>query len=76
MADWLDYRSIFLDEFVRRDGLGSADEHMCANCEQSPGLYRCMDCHGHAMFCVDCLLAEHARLPLHRIEVRFIYSSD
>jgi hypothetical protein len=33
-------------------------------------LYRCRDCTGAVLQCASCLIHEHRRFPLHRIEVR------
>lgn len=41
----------------------------CENCGVESKLYRCRECVGELLLCALCLLDEHKRLPLHRIEV-------
>ena len=71
MADWLEYRSIMLDELLRKDGLGDLPTPgTCVNCMKLVGEYRCDDCFGGNMYCSECILSSHCQLPLHRIQVR------
>lgn len=71
MRDWIAYaRQAYLDEFIRRDGLGNcATPGPCHSCEQSTGTIRCMECSGSMMLCDKCALDSHKRNPLHRLEV-------
>ena len=71
MTDWLVYRPVVLDEFLRRDGLGdSATPGICVNCSELAGKHKCRDCSGGKMYCSGCILSVHRDLPLHRVEVR------
>ncbi|KAJ6488304.1 hypothetical protein C8R47DRAFT_1177489 [Mycena vitilis] len=58
----------FLDELVRREGLGE-DHHECACCKtafvRNSRRFRCWDC-GEFYQCKDCLLSRHTLTPLHR----------
>lgn len=73
MSDWLENaRSIFLDEMMWHKGLGSPSPKPCYECGDSPGIYRCLECMGPALYCQACIVNEHCGLPLHRVEVRFI----
>lgn len=71
MEQWLQHRHIFLDEQLRRDGLGDAlnGPGLCSACSSHPGQFRCKDCSGGFMHCSACIISSHRRLPLHRIQV-------
>ncbi|KAJ8457732.1 hypothetical protein ONZ45_g18198 [Pleurotus djamor] len=64
-----DFRQIFLEEFVRL--AGRCGHYSCdgIHTEEEEGLYRCKDCLESHLFCADCIVTRHERLPLHRIEV-------
>ncbi|KAI0083406.1 hypothetical protein BDY19DRAFT_998587 [Irpex rosettiformis] len=75
--DWLPFRSRYLDELLRHDGLGDAAEDSpvkCALCRQNEegvvhvGEYRCKDCDGAHLLCRDCMVKEHRHQSLHMIE--------
>ena len=72
MADWLTlYRLIVLDELLRKEGLGdSTTPGTCVGCEKGVGEYRCNDCFGGYMYCLECIVSSHSQLPLHRLQVR------
>ena len=64
------HRSIVLDELLRRDGLGDlTTPGMCISCGNLPGEYRCSDCFGDIMWCLECTISSHCHLPLHRVQV-------
>ena len=71
MEDWrARHRSIVLDELLRGDGLGdSATPGTCISCGKLPGEYRCSDCFGDIMRCLECTVSSHRHLPLHRLQV-------
>ena len=71
MEQWLQHRHVFLDEFVRLDGLGDAvnGPGTCPSCSNAPAQYRCNDCFGGVLHCSTCTLSSHRDLPLHRLEV-------
>ena len=52
------HRSIVLDELLRRDGLGDlTTPGMCISCGNLPGEYRCSDCFGDIMWCLECTIS-------------------
>lgn len=71
MKDWIRHvRQSYLDELVRHDGLGDADECVvCPTCKVGLGTVKCMDCSSSAMACTVCIVKLHQRNPLHRVEV-------
>ncbi|KAI0059388.1 hypothetical protein BV25DRAFT_1785942, partial [Artomyces pyxidatus] len=68
-------RDIFLNELVRHDGLAdlSVDETVglpfCAGCTTAHGTVRCVDCLGTALYCPECVVKDHERSPLHRVQI-------
>ena len=72
MDQWLEHRKVFLDEFLRLEGLGDAfnDLVMCPGCSNTPAQFRCRDCLGGTMHCSACVVSLHRNLPLHRLQVR------
>jgi hypothetical protein len=71
MTTWLAfYRQTCLDELIRHDGLGNRSEDPpCEDCGDGLGAYRCLECVGRSLMCLDCVVGAHKRTPLHRIEV-------
>jgi len=70
MEDWLMYLQTVLDELLRKDSLGdSATPGMCVGCRNVVGEYRCRDCLGGSMRCLECAVSFHRELPLHRLQV-------
>ena len=72
---WIPFRASFLDEVLRHDGLGDYTEtRACVRCREKgaevSGMYRCTECVGGVLLCQRCIVREHSRLPLHRIQVR------
>lgn len=72
MARWLQYRSVFLDEFLRLEGLGDRLDVLmvCPDCSDALAQFRCKDCSGCIMRCSSCVVSFHRDLPLHRLQVR------
>ena len=73
LKEWLKFRTIFLQETIRHDGLGnfSGVTH-CSKCGKGEGIYKCNDCacaEGVMLKCADCIVELHRALPLHRVEV-------
>jgi hypothetical protein len=65
----------FLDELVRREGLGEEGDE-CACCRTKfratkARRFRCKDC-GDFIQCNECVLSRHSLAPLHRLEVRVL----
>jgi hypothetical protein len=71
MEQWLQYRSVFLDELLRLDGLGDALNGLgpCPDCLIRPAQFKCTDCSGEVMRCSACTVSFHQSLPLHRLKV-------
>ncbi|KAF7349654.1 CxC2 domain-containing protein [Mycena sanguinolenta] len=70
-AQWArDHRELFLDELLRHDGrgdyMGSVECPGGADCR--PPEYRCSDCLHPCLYCKACIVAMHARVPLHHVE--------
>ncbi|KAF5314234.1 hypothetical protein D9619_011889 [Psilocybe cf. subviscida] len=40
----------------------------CTKCRKNNGLYRCSDCFGQNLLCVECTQEVHTNLPFHRIQ--------
>ena len=72
MEQWLQNRPVFLDESLRRDGLGDAQEDLglCPDCSKCVARLRCKDCFEGVMRCSKCIVSFHRNLPLHRVQVR------
>ncbi|KAF7311359.1 CxC2 domain-containing protein [Mycena kentingensis (nom. inval.)] len=76
MNGWVRMRDTFLDELLRRDGLGDYHTHdtdttsrtRCAICDVAYGpdtrIFRCPPC-GEYLQCQRCIVEHHSRLPLH-----------
>ena len=72
---WIPYCSTFLDESLRKDGLGDDAQSglgLCQDCLVSPAQFKCKDCCGAIMRCSTCIVSSHQNLPLHRIQVRWL----
>ncbi|KAJ7100996.1 hypothetical protein C8R43DRAFT_1141258 [Mycena crocata] len=76
MAQWRPMKQFFLDETLRRDGLGdSIDGPECVLCHKAvdadvpgaPRFFRCKDC-GEFLQCRECCVARHQPSPLHLLE--------
>ncbi|TFK79058.1 hypothetical protein K466DRAFT_469378, partial [Polyporus arcularius HHB13444] len=66
---WIPFRQEYLDEALRHEGRGLArNSTACPRCAQGTPTLRCSECSGGEMLCAACMLADHARLPLHRIQ--------
>jgi hypothetical protein len=71
LTEWIKFRSAFLDEALRHDGLGDfLGQSKCSNCGNTAGVIKCRDCaNGGLLKCPECSIASHRSLPLHRVEV-------
>lgn len=71
MEEWEPYRDEFLAELKRHDKASKADGSVpaCTECGRVDASFRCRDCVQGFAFCDACLLKDHMRRPLHRIEV-------
>lgn len=73
IENWLPYCSAFMDESLRKDGLGNDAQsglRPCQDCSASPAQFKCRDCTGGIMRCSACIVSFHENLPLHRVQVR------
>jgi hypothetical protein len=77
MGQWRKEKQFFLDETLRREGLGdSLFNPECAHCDQPlrpeggepKRMFRCSDC-GEFIQCLACCLHHHRMSPLHFLEV-------
>ncbi|KAI0764426.1 hypothetical protein BC629DRAFT_1293606, partial [Irpex lacteus] len=73
--DWIPYRDQYLDELLRREGLGDDAESAlvpCALCKAQEstqnGEFRCLDCYGTRLLCQSCIVEEHKHHSLHSIQ--------
>ncbi|KAJ7733642.1 hypothetical protein B0H16DRAFT_1210260, partial [Mycena metata] len=67
------YRFRWLEELLRGEGRGDHAAHaMCVcdhpSCRGGMAEIRCKDCYGGELLSVECIVRDHARNPLHRIE--------
>lgn len=70
VQEWLQHQDEYLDEFIRADGLGEVDQiTTCIHCGENEGHFKCQDCFGQGLYCANCIVSNHAFLPLHRILV-------
>ncbi|KAJ7050920.1 hypothetical protein C8F01DRAFT_1237590, partial [Mycena amicta] len=73
MSVWVPHAPMFLEELLRREGLGDFTHNPhCARCAQAfrPGsdrIFRCTHC-GDYLQCEECLRSEHQAHPLHVIK--------
>ncbi|KAK7030015.1 hypothetical protein R3P38DRAFT_3314632 [Favolaschia claudopus] len=67
------YRAEFLDELLRTEGRGDHIYTTChcghPGCAGEPAMFRCKDCDGCELLSKPCIVREHHRHPLHRVEV-------
>ncbi|KAJ7733221.1 hypothetical protein DFH07DRAFT_780665 [Mycena maculata] len=72
MRAWRPLVQRFLDEFLRREGLGGAmRERSCSCCgvtwESHARHFRCREC-GVFIQCLECVLTRHTLTPLHKLQ--------
>lgn len=70
METWIEFRDEYLDELMRMEGRADSANAICAGCVAEGACFRCKDCTGGPMWCLDCVLLRHNQNPLHRVEVR------
>lgn len=74
MKDWLSHRQEYLDELLRHEGRGKANQ-LCPTCvvgvqgPRSQARYACRDCSSSRMFCHTCIVSQHVENPFHNIKV-------
>ncbi|KAJ7471708.1 hypothetical protein B0H11DRAFT_2237257 [Mycena galericulata] len=66
------HRSTWLDELLRGEGRGDHDYRDCVcghpQCQRGWATVRCKDCHGCELLAATCMVRDHERNPLHRIQ--------
>ncbi|KAK7002264.1 CxC2 domain-containing protein [Favolaschia claudopus] len=71
MRVWRPLAGFFLDELLRREGLGGKSDAFCACCSAALGAgempVRCEDC-GDFIQCSRCVVLRHETMPLHKVE--------
>ncbi|KAF7288924.1 CxC2 domain-containing protein [Mycena indigotica] len=73
LSVWLPHAPLFLDELIRREGLGDFIHHpKCAFCPAKYGtpdvrLFKCKHC-GEYLQCHNCVVTQHMRQPLHVVK--------
>ncbi|KAI0083018.1 hypothetical protein BDY19DRAFT_901053, partial [Irpex rosettiformis] len=75
IRDWVPFRPWYLDEMIRRDGLGDETSNPSPCCKMCPptdsnrpASFRCMDCDGCSLLCEDCMVRDHRCRCLHAVE--------
>ncbi|KAF9023545.1 hypothetical protein BDZ89DRAFT_955582, partial [Hymenopellis radicata] len=73
MEEWKPWLTAFLEETIRRHGLGNATRNpRCSSCDrhvdECEELFRCQSC-GDFLECQACCLRRHDRAPVHAIQV-------
>lgn len=72
MLTWAAHQDEYLDEMLRLEGRGYAAIYSkCGGCECPNPTFRCehQACYGPSLFCRECIVARHAVLPTHWIQV-------
>jgi hypothetical protein len=64
----LDMRQRYADTMMERE-VFAGEERCCLNCAPSDCRYRCTECFGGLRMSASCIVVEHAKHPLHVIEV-------
>ncbi|OAX30619.1 hypothetical protein K503DRAFT_728235, partial [Rhizopogon vinicolor AM-OR11-026] len=61
-------RDVFLLEILRHDGRGNMASNSCGLCHADAALFRCKDCFDLNLYCQQCIVKNHSRSPVHRVE--------
>jgi hypothetical protein len=72
MLTWAQHRDEYLDEMLRLEGQGYAAIHStCGGCRRPNPTFRCehQTCFGPSLYCQTCIVAQHAALLTHWIQV-------
>jgi hypothetical protein len=72
MLTWAGHQDEYLDEMLRLEGRGyPAIYSKCGGCGEADPTFRCAQqtCYGPGLFCKECIVARHAVLPTHWIQV-------
>jgi|SRR3984957_228251 hypothetical protein len=66
MKEWLARKADFVNVLLDRE-VQPLDRN-CCNCRNREGTWKCLSCLGPQVFCNECILSTHRRLPFHRVE--------
>jgi hypothetical protein len=72
MLTWAEHQDEYLHEMLRSEGRGYASIYStCGQCSEPNPSFRCdqQTCLGLALYCQACVVARHAVLPTHWIQV-------
>jgi hypothetical protein len=73
MLTWAEHQDEYLDEMIRLEGRGYASIYSkCGGCGEPNPRFRCAQqtCFRLSLYCQKCVVARHAVLPTHWIQVR------
>ncbi|KAF7965357.1 hypothetical protein HWV62_44269 [Athelia sp. TMB] len=75
LLTFIPLRQEYVDEYLRHAGRGAQDCYVrCpGGCADGAPTMRCKDCFDVRLWCADCVVDAHKRLPLHRIEVHALF---
>jgi hypothetical protein len=62
----VDHRDLYLREILALEAPPTASQ--CFSCQSVPGIYRCTDCIGDRLSCLECCCKLHHLAPYHRIK--------
>ncbi|KII83049.1 hypothetical protein PLICRDRAFT_119895 [Plicaturopsis crispa FD-325 SS-3] len=69
LKTWIQFREQYLDETLCLEGRGTPRKSpTCPGCHLKTACYRCRDCYGGSLVCLECTVTRHRRLPLHIVE--------
>lgn len=66
LRDWLPHQQDFIFHILARNAYPADDQ--CRICKKTGSLYRCLDCFGSGLFCLQCCLEHHIPNPFHSIQ--------
>lgn len=69
LLNWMQDRDVFLLEILRHDGRGDMASNSCGLCHADVAPFRCKDCFDSNLYCQQCIVKNHSRSPVHRVEV-------
>ena len=62
----MEYRNLYVREILALEAPPVASQ--CFSCQSVPGIYRCTDCIGDRLSCLECCCELHHSAPFHRIK--------
>ena len=67
LRDFLPKRTQYVSEILARYGPGDP-ARPCKGCKVRQGSWRCRDCFGGGVYCMQCFREQHRLLPFHKVE--------